>query len=361
MSSLNAFVRQLIACGHQVLIIAPDFLGDAHHDEPYVKRVASFTHFMYKKNPMSVPWCPDATVLRYLREFQPNVVHVQHPFLLGQSGLIAARALSVPVVFTYHTLYEHYTHYVPFYQPWVKAVVKKRVFQFCKLVDHIIAPSSAVYESLVSSNITTPITVIPSPLQHEFFSSICPAKESVLSPVRLLVVSRLVKEKNIEGALEAVAHIKDHAWHLTIVGYGDHESVLREYVQHLQLPHDRVTFIIRPSKSDLARVYRSSDIFLFPSLTDTQGLVLAEAMASGAPVVAFDGPGQRDIVREGENGYIVQSPAAMADAVARIMADPVLYIRLHQGACATAQRYNPEVLTLTLVDLYQSLIDKKSH
>lgn len=360
-SSINAFVQQLVALGHQVLIVSLDFLGDAHKDEPLVKRVASVTYFVYKKNPMAVPWRPDSTVLHYLEEFQPDVVHVHHPFLLGHSGVSAAKELGVPVLFTYHSLYEQYAHYIPLYQPWVKAAVTRRVLYFCEQVDHIIAPGGFVRDYLIERGITTPITVLPSPLRRLFFGPVCPVREAAASPVRLLVVSRLVQEKNIEGALDAVAQLKDMAYTLTVVGYGEHEQALRDYAARtLMLPQDRVKFIIRPTQLQLVDLYRSSDIFLFPSVTDTQGLVLAEAMASGVPIVALDGPGQRDIVRDGDNGYIVQSVAAMADAVRAIVADPVEHARLRHGACATAQRYHPEKLAARLVDLYLSLIDKKA-
>ncbi len=352
-SSINAYAQQLMACGHTILIITLDFLGDAHHDEPYVKRVASITHFMYKTNPMAIPWRPDAAVLRYLQEFKPDVVHVQHPFLLGQSALTAARTLSIPIVFTYHTLYEHYTHYVPLYQPWVKAIVKKRVLHFCQRVDHIIAPSSAVYEYLVSNNITTPITVMPSPVQREFFCSDARVSDFGHQPFRLLVVSRLVKEKNITAALDVMAQLTPGKYELTIVGYGEQEQALRDYVYRtLNFSEQQVRFVIHPARQELIRLYHESDLFLFTSVTDTQGLVLAESMAGSTPVIALDGPGQRDIIINGVNGFIVPSLEAMIIHIQSLAGDAQTCKKLRSGAYATAQKYRPETVADFLLTIY---------
>lgn len=358
-SSINAYARQLMASGHTIVIITLDFLGDQHQDEPFVKRVASITSFIYKNNPMSVPWRPDAAVLSYLEEFKPDIVHVQHPFLLGQSALYAARELSVPVLFTYHTMYEYYSHYVPLYQPLVKAAVTKKVLQFCGLVDHIIAPSAAVHDYLVDHAIATPITVIPSPLQEDFFyaDGECAVRPGVASPVALLCVSRLVKEKNIPYLLDLMSHLDAQSYQLTLVGYGEQEEALRTYAyETLKLSPSQVLFVIRPERCELLRLYREADLFLFPSTTDTQGLVLAESMASGTPVLALDGPGQRDIVHNGINGYIVDSMDEMIAIIQRLATHGDELERLRSGACATAQQYHPVLLTTRLLQVYDELL-----
>jgi 1,2-diacylglycerol 3-alpha-glucosyltransferase len=355
-SSINAYAQQLIAQGNTVLIVTLDFLGNAHYDEPNVKRVASITHFVYKKNPMGIPWRPDAAVLNYLQEFKPDIVHAHHPFLLGQSALYAARALSIPLVFTYHTLYEEYSHYIPLYQPWIKVLVTQKVLQFCSLVDHIIAPGHAVRDYLVAQGIKTPVTILPSPVQPEFFADFVNVARESHVPFRLVVVSRLVKEKNIEMVLTVMARLAAEKFHLTIVGYGEQEEVLRNYAYRiLGLSEQSVHFVIRPSHDELIRVYHESDLFLFTSITDTQGIVLAESMASGVPVLALDGPGQRDIVRDGINGFIVHSADAMAQVIHDISNKPDTYVYLRQGAYKTAQSYRPELLARCLQSIYIAL------
>jgi len=373
-SSINAFANQLMAQGHTVWIVTLDFLGPRHDDPSHVIRIPSVAQFKHYKNHCAVPWRPRANMLELLRKLDPDVVHMQHPFLLCQSALKAARRLAIPVVFTYHTIYERYSHYVPFYQPLVEFAVITKVLRFCKKVDHIIAPSSAIKNYLVKNGVKTPIEVIPSPLQDRFL----PARKTNwnknrMGKFKLLLVSRLVKEKNIPFVLDIFFRLhlglekevgknpkkpkaktgEPEKFVLTIVGYGEQEKFLREYAyKKLKLSSDQIKFIIKPPQDVLLKLYREADLFLFPSTSDTQGLVLAEAMAGGTPVVAVDGPGQRDIVKNGVNGFIVDSQQQMVQIIKQIAADHDLLEALKDGALKTATRYSPAVLTKRLLQVY---------
>lgn len=361
-SSINAFSDELIARGHMVNIISLDFLGKKHNDPAHVARIPSIVRFSRGGgNLLAIPWRPDAKVLKVLKELNPDVVHAHHPFLLGQSALRAAQALSVPIVFTYHTIYERYAHYIPFFQPLVRAMVKRKVLKYCKKVDQIIAPGSYIHSYLQKEGIKTPIEVMPSPLQPHFIGGY--NQHSTVGQndkrFKLLLVSRLVKEKNIEFALDVVSQLNPNTFTLTIVGYGDQEQEIRDYAyQTLNLSPEQVTFVIKPEKAELVRLYNDADLFLFPSTSDTQGLVLAESMAAGTPVVAIEGPGQRDIVQNGVNGFIVESGSQMVEVVRQIFADKNLFATLRAGASETARNYRPDVLTDQLVDLYRQ-VEKK--
>jgi len=375
-SSINAFTEQLLAQGHRVTIITLDFLGQKHTDPDYVIRIPSLTQFTHYKNYCAVPWRPRANLLEILRKLSPDVVHMQHPFLLCQSALKAARRLSIPVVFTYHTMYERYCHYVPLYQPFVEFAVTKKVLRFCKKVDQIIAPSSAIYDHLIKNGVTTPVEVIPSPLQKNFifFEGACPTKLDLSGEAlakteerrrdaaslaqnkkfNLLLVSRLVKEKNVPFVLDVLKQLDAKKYHLKIIGYGQQESFLRAYAyEELQLSRDQVQFIIKPPQEKLVQAYCEADLFLFPSTSDTQGLVLAEAMAGRTPVIAIDGPGQRDIVHNGFNGFIVGSKKEMVQKIKQIADDGNLLISLKNGALQTAQSYSPMALTSRLLQVYK--------
>jgi len=350
-SSINAFTNQLLAQGHSVTIVTLDFLGEQHADPAHVIRIPSLAQFKHYKNYCAVPWRPRANLLEILRKLNPDVVHLQHPFLLCQSALKAAQRLSIPAVFTYHTMYERYCHYVPFYQPFVEFAVTKKVLSFCKKVDQVIAPSSAIYDHLIRNGIKTPIEIIPSPLQKRFLPvSLTEKKNKKFS---LLLVSRLVSEKNVPFVLDVFKQLDQKKYHLTIVGYGAQECFLRQYAYRtLEFSAKQVKFIIRPPQKELAQLYQQADLFLFSSTSDTQGLVLAEAMAGGTPVLAVDGPGQRDIVRNGFNGFIVGSKQQMAQKIKQIAGDDNLLEHLKAGSLQTAQTYSPEVLTNRLLLVY---------
>src|SRR5579872_5996916 len=152
-NSINSHVQALQDLGHEILIITLDFLGSQHRDPPYVKRVPCPIKFIYKNNHMAVPWRADHHVLELLQEFKPSIIHSHHPALLGMSACHVARLLSIPVVFTYHTLYEDYAHYAPLPERMTRPVIKKVVHDYCCSVDGIIAPSEPIRQMLEDQNI----------------------------------------------------------------------------------------------------------------------------------------------------------------------------------------------------------------
>ena len=399
-SSIRSSVAALRAAGHTVHIITLDFLGTQHKDPTYVLRVQCPIKFTYKTNPMALPWRPYAQILRVIKTLKPDVIHSHHPFLLGRDALKVARALGIPILFTYHTMYEQYLHYVPLPQPVTKPVVNKLVLDYCRAVDGIIAPSSAIEKYLHNQQIQTPIVVIPSGLQAMFVKELKQAKQvcaqnlaeqsvhasaqsngydwadrhycadnsgadnyrvsccsakSAYFPFNLLVVSRFTKEKNIPFILDTFAQLPEQQkYRLTLVGYGADAEQLRQHAYDtLQLPPERVVFVHKPPKQQLLQQYRDADLFLFSSTTDTQGLVLAEAMACGTPVVAVDGPGQRDIIKQGQNGFLVSSTKQMGTTIAKITDNKVLHKTLSDGALKTAHAYDPVRTTEKLVEFYQ--------
>lgn len=358
-SSINSFSKELLSLGHEILIVTLDFLGKRHNDPSYVIRIPSIARFEHGKNRLAIPWRPDVHVERILRHFCPDIIHSQHPFLIGVSALHAARELNIPILFTYHTLYERYTHYIPFYQPIVRHIAQKKVFNYCKKVDWVIAPSKAIQTLLLNQSIKTPISLLPSPIQKHFLPdnnlSFIDKKEG--RSFNLILVSRLVEEKNIPFVLDLMQHLDPKKFVLKLVGYGPQENELRQYAyQKLGLSENQVCFIIKPSQDELISLYKSADLFLFSSQTDTQGLVLAESMAAGTPVVALDGPGQQDVIKDGVNGFIIDSKEEMVKKIRQIAENAQLHQKLCEGAFNTAQNYAPEVLTKHLLDIYLNLI-----
>jgi len=209
--AIIATSEELRAQGHQVFIITLDFEPKAQPapstelrinsasamadkaDPEYVIRVPCPITFMYKKNYMAIPWRPTHFITQLLKQYKPDIVHVHHPFLLGVSALHAARACNIPCVFTYHTMYEDYAHYVPLPRYFTKKLISSAVRRFCNGVDGIIAPSNAIKEYLVNQQIKTRITVIPSPLRTIFLTH--PTRSAHNNNFNLLVVSRFVPEK----------------------------------------------------------------------------------------------------------------------------------------------------------------------
>jgi 1,2-diacylglycerol 3-alpha-glucosyltransferase len=354
--SIIAETDALRGQGHEVFVITLDFLGKKTEPQKDVIHVPCPIRFMYKKNYMAIPWRSTHIIKKLLQQYKPDIVHVHHPFLLGVSALHAAHAYNIPCVFTYHTIYEDYAHYVPLPQRLTKKLIHAMVTHFCKSVDGIIAPSSAIKEYLIQQNILKPITVIPSPLRAMFLTQHEPKKALAhKNTFNLLVVSRFVPEKNIPFVFEVFKQLPAN-FNLTLVGYGNQYNAIQNLAFNtLQLPHDRVRFIYKPTQDELLNQYRNADLFIFSSQTDTQGIVLAESMSQGVPVIAIDGPGQRDIIIDGYNGFIITNAQDAATKIINIADDETLHKKLISGAITTARNYHADIVIQKLLEFYHSI------
>lgn len=367
-SSISAFIQELRKQGHIVFIITLDFLGSQQVDPDYVFRITCPIKFYYKNNPIAVPWHMQYQVQELIKTLNPDIIHSHHPWLLGRAAITSARKASIPLVFTYHTLYEHYAHYIPLPYVLTKLIINHLVYKYCQQADGIIAPGSAVLQYLERHAISTPTLLLPSPLTHDFLQNIvvCSSDQHDWhKKCRLLSVSRLNKEKNIEALLDLFADLERDCpgkFSLTFVGYGAHQEALMKYgYNNLCLSSENLIFLGKKSRQELSELYANYDLFVFSSLSDTQGLVLAEAMSSGLPIVALDGPGQRDIVIQGVNGFLASSRHEMKKILQEIIKDKILYQQMRRSAYETAQRYRPEVLTQLLVKFYRQFIEKNKH
>ncbi len=357
-SSINAQVATLREDGHLVRVITLDFLGSKHTDPDYVIRVRTPIKFKCRQNHYAIPWFMVTQLKKIITHMNADIVHVHHPFLLGTKGLEVARTLGIPIVFTYHTLYEEYAHYVPLPTAISKPLIRKLVRQFCSAVDAIIVPSPGIIENLKQQNINTSLECIPSPLQLCFQDiPYIERTRSTDDPVKLLSVLRFTKEKNVPFLLD-VLKLLDERFTLTLVGYGAEYENLRTYAyDHLQLSEKQLQFILKPPREQLINYYRDADVFLFPSTTDTQGLVLLEAMACSTPVVAVIGPGQKDIIRQNKNGLLVSTTKEMAQAIKHLTEHNKTFIFQQKEAWNTAQNYLPEKFREQLLALYRLVID----
>ncbi len=349
-SSIDATLVALQKAGHQIQLVAPNFLGDAHNDQPWIKRVPSLIRFRFKQNYMAIPWRSHRFLSQLIAQFKPDIVHVHHPFLLGSLAAAIAKKSGIKTVFTYHSMYEAYAHYVPLPQMITKPFIKKMVLSFCKKVDQIIVPSRGIKDYLHLHGISN-TSILPSGLRPVFLTQSFTPKEPKKS-YQLLYVGRFTKEKNIPLLFEVMAQLPAE-YHLTLVGYGAYTDYLQRYAyQRLKLSPAHVRFVIKPNQDRLIELYRLAHIFLFPSQTDTQGLVMAEAMACSMPVIAIYGPGQKDSIVQGINGYMVGDERQMRDTVRKGVHNQTKYIDLQKGALKTAQRFDPKIVITDLEKIY---------
>jgi glycosyltransferase involved in cell wall biosynthesis len=237
-----------------------------------------------------------------------------------------------------------------------KPITRWLVKNFCTKVDELIVPGKSVAQYIATQGITRPMHSIPLSILPVFFHTTPPAKQSSDHCI-LLSASRFAPEKNLFFLLDMYAQLPQNRYHLVLIGYGALEEELKTYAYDtLGLSTHAVTFIIKPPKQELVDRYAQADLFVFTSQSETQGLVLAEAMAGATPVVALYGPGVQDIVINGTNGFMVDSQNEMIRMIEHIHADAQLYNTLSNGAWHTAQRYTPMQRTKAVLDIYTKYV-----
>jgi glycosyltransferase involved in cell wall biosynthesis len=325
--SVSTFAEEFIRQGHEVLVVAPEFDGKplSAKAEAIVERVPSLRNFNGSEFSVRLPL---ATALSdRLDAFEADIIHAHHPFLLGDTALRVSMNKNVPIIFTHHTRYEDYTHYVPFSDA-MKEVAIQIPTHFANLCDGVIAPSESIARVIRKRGVTTPIAVIPTGIDVQAFASADGARfrQRLKIPADSIVighVGRLALEKNLGYLAESVARFlaREPKAQFLVVGDGPWREELKEvFVKHGVA--DRLLLAGKRTGRVLREAYRAMDVFAFASQSETQGMVVAEAMAAGMPVVALNASGVREVVRDGANGYLLPAdapPEAFADALARCL------------------------------------------
>jgi glycosyltransferase involved in cell wall biosynthesis len=363
--SVSTYEEELRRRGHQVRVVAPEFEGAEPSD--HVLRIPAIQGF--NGSDFSVRLPQPGVIAEWLDAFRPDVVHSHHPFLLGDSALRYAGARRLPLVFTHHTLYEQYTHYVPLDSDALKRFVIQMATEYCNLCTHVIAPSESVERLLRDRGVTTPITPLPTGIDLSFFAGGdgCRARQELDIPTDALVVGhlgRLAAEKNLAFLAEAVGEFlaqRPKAVFL-VVGSGDYADAMRDILS----AHANSRQIVMPGArtgQPLADAYAAMDVFAFSSQSETQGMVLAEAMAAGTPVVALDGPGVRDVLTD-QRGRLLPADASekqFADALLDLTADRDRLKALGTKTRETINDFGLDCCADRLEQLYQHLNSEFGH
>ena len=349
--------------GHEVKVIAPQF--DGAEESPDVLRVPAIQNFNGSDFCVRVPL---PNVIRdFVEDFGPDIIHSHHPFLLGDAALRESWKMQAPILFTHHTLYERYTHYVPLDSPALKRMAIQLATEYCNLCDRIIAPSDSIAKLLRDRGVTAPISSIPTGIDTAAFASgdgtAFRRQAGIPENARVIGhVGRLAKEKNLIFLAKAVApRLKmDPESVFLLVGDGDAREEMTKILTDAA-GKNRVFAVGKKSGSELTGAYAAMDWFVFASQTETQGIVLAEAMAAGNPVVALDGPGVREILKDGENGLLLPGDAGAADygaALERLMTDTDLSQRCTENARRIAEEYETDRCANRMIECYKETIDR---
>jgi 1,2-diacylglycerol 3-alpha-glucosyltransferase len=358
--TLRSGLRDL---GHQAWVFAPA----AHppvSDPSWVFRYPSVPAPTYPGFALAVP--VSRRLSRAARALELDVVHAQHPFLLGPAARRFARQERRPIVFTYHTRYEKYAHYVPLPERFVAALAVRLSCRFAASTDLVVAPSERIAATLRQRGVGAPVTAVPTGVPLELFRP--GDREDARRQLGLhagaplcLYVGRLDREKSVDRIIDAFAAVADSVSgaRLSLVGQGSHAAATRRRAE-ASAARDRITFHGGMAREALPAFYRAADLFLFASETETQGLVLAEAHACGLPAVAVRASGVDEVVRDGETGLLTKpDPGELADAAIGLLLDRDRREAMGVAARAAAARdFSAARQVEIMVGHYQRLLER---
>ncbi|MDQ7843256.1 MAG: glycosyltransferase [Armatimonadota bacterium] len=361
--SLAALSRALRDRGHRVVIAAPRYPGHTDED-PDVIRFPSLRPPHQPDFPLALPYAP--TAWRRLDAVGPELVHTHGPFVMGAVALRLARRRRLPLVFTHHTLYDEYVHYAPLLSRRVSApAVRRFVTAYANRCACVVAPTRAVAQRLREQGVRARIAVIPTgTIDLQIFAGLdrdgVRGAYGIPQDIPLVVTaSRLGREKSVSLVLEAFARIAARRpGMLLVVGGGPEEKRLRAQAADLGL-RERVVFAgALPHRRALAAI-AAGDLFLYASQTETQGIVVVEAMAAGVPVVAVDAAGVSEAVADGQTGLLAPAEAeALAARALALLDDPARRRAMGAAAREAARAYALDAVTDRMEALYASLLER---
>lgn len=379
--SIERLADSLRARGHKVFIFAPEYGDNRVEDDIYTCRFRTVTPFL--RGGFRPSQLFDSRVGRVFPTMGVDLIHVHSPFVVGPMALRLGRQYRLPVVFTHHTRYEQYLHYV---RPYALAEARARdghpvtagflrelredwlpawVAAFENRCSAVAAPSESLRQTLLRQGVRVPVHVLPTGLPESAF-----ARNDIESaklrqryvggrPYLLCTVSRLGREKNLDALLRGMAALREQigdTFRLLVLGEGPERAALEALSGRLGLS-ETVAFCGAVENSRLPAFHRASDLFVFTSRSETQGIVLLEAMAAGRPIVALDAPGTRDVIRSGVNGALTRE-ADFAPCIASLLENPARRREMSAAAEAVAERFTTGEIARRAEALYAAAADE---
>jgi glycosyltransferase involved in cell wall biosynthesis len=381
--SVDTFSHALIRRGHEVLIVClmyPQVEQDASSvmekpgdaSEPVIIRVPSYPMPVSREDRLAKfhKWF---WMSRQIELFAPDIVHINSDFVIAQFGFQYGRQHKIPIVYTFHTLWGEYaSNYLPWAPDWIlRRLVDSLMRRILRQADSIIVPSEEIRELVKQYRVKKQVTLLPTGVdpclfnphkdEAEAYRKSLDDKYPALRGKRvLLFAGRVAKEKNLGFLLRLMPLLAETHPEavLFIAGNGPDLDFYKEEAEALKIG-GQVVFAGYMERSELALIYAAADIFVFPSKTETQGLVTIEAMLSGTPVVAIGERGTITVMGGDNGGFMTpDDPAVFLSRVCELLDDGGLYRKKCAEALAHGQAWTIEAQTARLEALYQDVLRK---
>ena len=363
-TSIQTFRRDLAELACETHLIAPRYPA-TWNDEPKTHRVRS----------RYLPLDPEDRIM-VRRDFQRavaplkervDIVHVQTPFLAHYWGVKFARECNAKLVVTYHTYFEQYFHhYLPLIPPgWLSGLARSISRAQLKNADLVISPSAEIERALREYGVAVPIEVLPTGLDFELFRGGDGARfrcEHGIDRERpvMLTVGRVAFEKNLSFLIDVLGQVQRRVPDVlfVIAGEGPALDSLHKQATRAGLSDNLLFVGYLDRTTGLLDCYRSADVFVFASRTETQGLVLLEAMAVGTPVVSTAVLGTRTVLDDAKGAVVVaEEVSEFADAVCGVLAVPARQKALSAAGMRDVEvRWSGPEMARRLLELYRSLL-----
>ncbi|NOT64760.1 MAG: glycosyltransferase [Methylotenera sp.] len=368
-TSIRTFVEQMQNLGHTVHLIAPDYAVQTE-DENWIKRIAARSIYFDPEDKL-IKYGAAMQLLPALAQEKYDIIHVHTPFVAHYLGLKLAAKLNIPCIETYHTFFEDYLHH---YLPWMPKSFARGLARMiskrqCNAVDAIVAPSNPMLDVLRGYGVHVASEVIPTGLQNSSFKAadgqaFRKKYDIALDRPMLLYVGRVAFEKNIDFLLEMTKILieKQPDVLLVVTGEGPAEASLHKLAQTLNIEYN-VKFIgYLDRNTELNSCYESADVFVFASKSETQGLVILEAMAQSTPVVAIAELGTASILIEGKGALIApDNTLIFAEKVHQLLMNPEHSFELGKQAKAYAlDKWTAKLQAERMVKFYAQCIISKA-
>lgn len=363
-TSIETFRHELHQQGHTVHLIAPDYAIPSSNESDILRVPSNPVLLDPEDRLMSYKWVMQR--LETLRSENYDIIHIQTPFVAHYLGVKLSKLLNIPCIETYHTFFEEYLyHYIPLVPKSLMRVVAKRFSRHQgNSLNGMVVPSNPMLSVLKNYGITTATEVIPTGIEPASFElgngdAFRKNYHIPLNKPVLLFVGRVAFEKNIGFLLHVLNLVRKSVPDIlfVIAGEGPARHSLENDVAKLGLK-EHVKFIgYLDRHTELNSCYRSADIFIFSSRTETQGLVLLEAMAQGVPVVSTAELGTRDVLKEGQGVWIAQEELTdFSEKITNMLAQPEKRKALVTAGREYALGWSASKQAERLISFYQHII-----
>lgn len=369
-SSIYTLSESLKSKGHKVYVFTvsePKAILRKLKADPTIYRFPSIPLVFIKPHRATLPF--SVRMIRMMRKLKIDIIHTQSEFFMGFVGVNAANVLNIPIIHTYHTMLEDYTHYVAGGKIASRKFARRYSRMFCNMTDSVIVPTAKVESSLLSYGVTKPLYVIPTGIDLEPFRREN-VPEAVVMDLKsklgidpshklILCLGRVAKEKSIDVAISGLQDIIElvPSARLLVVGDGPALPKLRALAKSLNV-EQYIYFAGAASYSEIGKYYRLGDVFLCCSITETQGLTYYEAMASGTPVIARKDDSVRNLLIDGENCRMFQDSKELPAIVAGLLSDTCGAERLSAKAREEMEFYSASTFGSRVEDAYKNTIDR---